>query len=855
MLKKTWVSAMNRVLVWLMTCLWCIGIAGLTQTTAAIVDSAGTVTTLAGTPGVIGSADGIGAAAQFYVPSGITTDSAGNLYVADQVNHTIRKITPAGTVTTLAGTAGVSGSADGIGAAAQFRNPFAIVADAAGNLYVADAINSTIRRITPAGAVTTLAGTAGSYGVADGSGPTAQFNVPQGITADAAGNLYVVDSGNATIRKITPAGAVSTLAGTPGVTGSADGIGAAARFLNPIGITADTGGNLYVADTVNHTIRKITPTGVVTTLAGTAGLPGSADGTIGSARFNAPTGITADQTGNLYVFDFNNFAIRKITPAGVVTTLAGTAGVTGTADGSLATALFGGGYGITADAAGDLYVAESQYNTIRKIMQSSVPIIANLSPNSGSVGAPLFIQGSYFGAQQNTSTVSVCGASPTVTKWSDTLIALAVPNFPAGTVCNVRVSTSQGEAVPAQYTITILTSVSGRVVNQNGDPLGGVTVLLGGPVSKTISTTPNGQYLVSGIPSGDYIATLYRTGYQFTPSPKTVSVNGVVDVTGVNFVGSAIMPALTKINPDHQKDVALPVILSGTGFGSRTLGSKVLFGGIEARINSWSDTSIEVVPPFLPASVLVQVITSAGKSNYLAFQYPTKNLNVAYSLENPVKGLVNGVYPLLPIVSNVSSTPFTVIKDISVTNPTQTWYVLYVQKFGNVTGVAVESGGVLIGPGETLPIGRVAFQSKSSLRVYVNRDAFPNCAGVIDCARQTRLIQAAQAGEVFWRLIAGSPFPVSDDAKALLVGLPVWSNLAFDTSKLLQGDIEMLFSIPNDVLEILGSPEIIVALSANGVLPLILFEAILMYRAGLVVQALAETLIYPHSGAIVFDAK
>ena len=350
------------------------------------ITAAGVVTTLAGTAGVTGSADGSGAAAQFNSPSGITIDTAGNLFVADTGNQTIRKITAAaGVVTTLAGTAGVTGSANGNGAAAQFNYPFGIAADMSGNLFVADTNNSTIRKITTAGTVTTLAGTASVQGSADGSGAAAQFNRPLGITADSAGNVFVADTANNSIRKITAAGVVTTLAGTPSIVGSADGSGAAAQFSYPFGIAADTAGNLFVADANINTIRKITPAGVVTTLAGTAGVMGSADGSGAAAQFNRPLGITADSAGNVFVSDANNNNIRKITSVGVVTTLAGTSGVQGSADGSGAAAQFNYPFGIAADTAGNLYVADAGNSTIRKI--TSAGVVTTLAGTPGVFGS------------------------------------------------------------------------------------------------------------------------------------------------------------------------------------------------------------------------------------------------------------------------------------------------------------------------------------------------------------------------------------------------------------------------------------------------------------------------------------
>jgi sugar lactone lactonase YvrE len=269
------------------------------------------------------------------------------LYVCDTSNHTIRKITPAGVVTTFAGTAGIVGSTDGTGTNAKFNLPSGITIDSSGNLYVSDNSNHTIRKITPAGVVTTFAGSAGSFGSTDGTGTAARFFKPQGIIIDSSDNLYVCDVFNHTIRKITPAGVVTTIAGTAGSTGSVDGTGTAARFNNPIGITIDSSNNLYVCDGLNHTIRKITPAGVVTTIAGSAGTYGSTDGTGTAARFQQPLGITIDSSNNLYVCDIFNHTIRKITPAGVVTTFAGTAGSTGSVDGTGTAARFYQPLGIT----------------------------------------------------------------------------------------------------------------------------------------------------------------------------------------------------------------------------------------------------------------------------------------------------------------------------------------------------------------------------------------------------------------------------------------------------------------------------------------------------------------------------
>jgi sugar lactone lactonase YvrE len=333
----------------------------------------GVVTTLAGTEGLWGSADGAGAAARFNEPSGVAVDGAGNVFVADSGNDTIRKVTPAGVVTTLAGTAGSPGSEDGAGAAARFTTPSGVAADGAGNIFVGDAgLNNTIRKVTPAGVVTTLAGTAGSPGSEDGTGADARFYFPCGVAVDWAGNLFVADAGNNTIRKITPTGVVTTLAGTAGSPGSKDGTGAAARFSIPFGVGVDGAGNVFVADSNDGTIRKITPSGVVSTFAGSAGQYGSKDGTGAAARFAGPIGLAADGVGNLFVVDFGNNTIRKVTPGGVVSTLAGSAGQYGSTDGTGAEARFYYPSGVAVDGAGNVFVADDGNNAIRKITASGV---------------------------------------------------------------------------------------------------------------------------------------------------------------------------------------------------------------------------------------------------------------------------------------------------------------------------------------------------------------------------------------------------------------------------------------------------------------------------------------------------
>ena len=339
--------------------------------------ASGNVTTLAGQAGRSSSVDGKGSAARFEDPYAVAVDGSGIVYVADATDHSIRKITTDGTVTTFAGTPGTFGSSDGTGTAALFKNPQGIAADSAGNVYVADTGNATVRKITSSGVVTTLAGSAGSPGNVDATGPTARFSSPYGIAVDGAGTVYVVDSNVNIVRKITAAGVVTTLAGTFGQIGLVDGTGAAARFAVPFDIAVDTAGNLYICDHGNHAIRKVTPAGVVTTLAG-SGSPGKVDGTGSAALFKFPAGISVDAAGYVYVADTDNQVIRKISPAGVVTTIAGS-GI-GSADGVGTLATFNNPKDIAVDTSGNVYVVDRGNHTIRK---GSLPSTANVTVSTG----------------------------------------------------------------------------------------------------------------------------------------------------------------------------------------------------------------------------------------------------------------------------------------------------------------------------------------------------------------------------------------------------------------------------------------------------------------------------------------
>ena len=309
---------------------------------------------LAGNATTTGTADGTGTSARFNRPIYVSVDAQGNAFISDQSNHSIRKVTPAGAVTTVAGITGTQGYLNGSVASALFYLPRGHALDSSGNLLVMDAFNNVIRKVS-AGTVSTLCGTYITEGSLDGAPNIALFKYPNGMTIDSSGNLIVADSNNFTVRKVTPAGFVTTVAGTAGVQGSADGTGPAASFGYVEGPAVDTAGNIFISDGTYHTIRKITPAGQVTTFAGAAGQASSADGQGSAARFHNPVQIAIDGAGNLYVADLSNATIRKITPGGLVSTIVGQPGVQNAVPGPFPASLFEP-LGVAVLPSGDLVI-------------------------------------------------------------------------------------------------------------------------------------------------------------------------------------------------------------------------------------------------------------------------------------------------------------------------------------------------------------------------------------------------------------------------------------------------------------------------------------------------------------------
>jgi len=543
-----------------------------------------TFSTLAGLAGITNSTDGTGNAARFDTPTAVAADSAGNLYVADQGSHTIRKITSAGLVSTLAGSAGNSGSTNGTGAAARFNYPAGVAVDAAGNIYVADTENHTIRKITSGGIVSTLAGTAGAPGSTNSTGAAARFNSPTGLAVDAIGNVYVADSANNSIRVITPAGVVTTLAGETGPPGSADGTGGAARFNGPFGVAIDNvSKDVFVADTRNHTIRKIAAGGVVTTLAGTAGSAGAAAGTGSAARFNSPYGLAIHRSGSLLVADSGNHTIRMIT-GGAVTTLGGAAGSPGAADAVGSATRFRLPRGIATDQAGNLYVADFGNATIRKGVPSAVSPTVTAQPAAQMVAAGTSV----------TLSVTATGSPAPTYQWRKDGVAIAGATNSSLVLNAVSASSAGSYSVVVTNSAGAVTSAAAVLAVTAAGPSSALSNL------SVRTTMASGQILIVGaVVNGGAKTILIRAG---GPALNIFGLSGMEDPR-LELYTNGSSPAAS--NDDWQSTLAPTFAAVGAfpfGNGSKDAAlAQSLNGGFTAQVRGTG-----------PGTVLVEAYDVAG---------------------------------------------------------------------------------------------------------------------------------------------------------------------------------------------------------------------------------------------------
>jgi sugar lactone lactonase YvrE len=580
-----------------------------------LISNAQCVFTLAGS-GVQGFANGNGTLTQFNLPFGVAVDISGNVYVADSQNSRIRKISPAGLVTTLAGS--TFGYADGVGTSAQFYYPNGVAVDGTGNVYVTDSFNHRIRKITPQGIVSTIAGS-GVAGFANGTGVAAQFNYPRGIVIDSSGNLYIADTSNHRIRKITSTGVVTTIAGS-GIAGLINSSGTSARFNNPRGVTIDNFGNIYVADSSNHCIRKITPSGSVTTFAGT-GTIGSDDGVFG--RFNQPYGVACDSSGLIYVADSFNNKIRKINSLGIVSTFAGT-GVAGY-DTSGSTIQFNRPSGICFDSSQNIYIGDYDNQRIRKI--------PNLIANINYLGSP------FCKSLTASQSVSLNGTGPyTGGSFSSTtgltinsVTGSITPNTSTAGTYTVTYSTPSVSGCPSVSTTTqiTITAIPTATINYTGSPfcksittgqpvtLTGTGAYTGGTYSSTTGLSINastGAINPSLSTAGTYTVT-YTTpssgGCAAVSTTRQVTITAQPTAT-LNYSGSPFCKSLTT-----SQSVTLTGIgayLGGTYSSTTGLSINASTGAINPSLSTAGTYTVTYT---IPASGGCALVTSMSNVTIL----------------------------------------------------------------------------------------------------------------------------------------------------------------------------------------------------------------------------------------------
>ena len=590
------------------------------------------VSTLAGS-GASGFADGTGSTAQFNDPVGVAVDGAGNVYVADTYNHRIRKVSPAGVVTTLAGS--TQGFADGAGSAAQFNGPYGVAVDGAGNVYVADYYNSRIRKVTPAGVVTTLAGSS-TQGSADGAGSAAQFSGPYGVALDGAGNVYVADLNNQRIRKVTPAGVVTTLAGS--TQGFADGAGSAARFNGPTGVALDGAGNVYVADRENQRIRKVSLAAPILTSISPNPAAAGTSVTLTGTDLTGATGVSFNGTAATTFAVVNATTLTATVPTGAttgpvtVTTPGGTSGrvaFTVSTAPTVATAapsnvgptdvVLGGNVTATGgDAVTERGVVYSSTNMVPAIGGAGVSKFASGSMGTGSYSVP--VGGLLPGTTYYVRAYATNGVG---TSYGSALSFTTVA-APTSVVSLNRVSSSPTNASSVSYTVTFAAAVTGLSISNfalatTGLTRAGITSLSGAGTTYTVTVNTGtgdgtlGLNLASAagispglsntLPFVGQVYTIDKTAPTLVLTSSTAPTGGYTTTSPLTFVVT------------FSEDIASPGLLTSAGFSYVTN----LGGGSSIVRTAANVFTYTIIPAGIGAVLLTipanAVIDAAGNGN------------------------------------------------------------------------------------------------------------------------------------------------------------------------------------------------------------------------------------------------
>ncbi|MFQ5846383.1 MAG: RHS repeat-associated core domain-containing protein [Candidatus Methylomirabilales bacterium] len=680
-----------------------------------------TVTSIAGT-GTPGFADGQGGAAQFDTPQGIARDAAGNLYVADTGNHRIRMITPDGTVRTLAGS-GTPGLTDGQGSAAQFDSPAGVAVDANGTVYVADTQNHAIRAITSGGTVSTLAGT-GEAGFQDGPGASARFDMPRSITLRPDGLLVVGDQGNSRVRLVDPVtGTVSTLAGT-GTPGFQDGPPGQAQFASFAGVASDAESNVYVADTDNQRIRKISPDGTVSTVAGTGDF-GFADGPAGNAQFADPFGVAVDAGGTVFVADAFNSLIRRITPEGQVETVAGT-GARGADDGPGTVATFRTPHALATGS--PVFIADTG-NYLIRLLQIG-PTITCLDPAAGVQGSALTltVTGTNLAGATALSFLNAGAADPDLT-------ATELSVDPTGTTLTATVTIASAAALgPRVVTVTTPggTSSSGATAENTFTVLGKLTLtpdplLVTEGASALLTVTipnpaPTGGTQVTLESAGPTIATIPSSvTIAEGASSANVTVTGITEgITNITAAAPELANAMVGVNV-----LAPPPTISGFKPGAGKVGETVTITGTGFRPTPTANTvtftgpnNTRVTTPVTGATATQLVVTvpqGAATGPIAVTTAGGTATSTGHFIVLPSPDFTLNVAPAIAQVGEGSQVTFTIVATAK-----EEFTGLVSLALGSLpTGLTASFSAAQIGPGgmATLTVGAAAGARAGSLTI------------------------------------------------------------------------------------------------------------------------------------------
>jgi uncharacterized protein YjdB len=498
----------------------------------------GNITTVAGNGSASYGGDG-GAAtsANIYYPQGVAADASGNIYIADHSNNRVRKVSSSGIITTFAGTGSYSYSGDGGAAtAATFNGIIDVATDATGNVYIADQSNHRIRKVNTSGIITTVAGNGGGgYGGDGGAATSAYLNNPSGISVDAGGNLYITDRYNQRIRKVNTSGVISTVVGNGGYGYGGDGGAATSAYLYyPTRAVTDASGNIYIADASNQRIRKVNTSGTISTFAGNGGYGFSGDGGAAtSAYLNYPASVAVDASGNVYIGDQSNNRIRKVNTSGTISTVAGSGSGTFGGDGGPATAAYlNNPMGVAVDISGNVYIADYYNQRIRKIIgggtAASVCAGQTLTLNNGASG------GAWSSSDLTIATIgSATGVVSGIAAGTATISYTMPAGCQATTVLTVNPipSAISGTTTVCSGATTALTDAGGGTWSSSNTAV--ATIGTSGIVSGIIGGTSSITYALAGC---NAIAPLTVNS---TPSAITVGGGTLGNISTLAGNGSA----------------------------------------------------------------------------------------------------------------------------------------------------------------------------------------------------------------------------------------------------------------------------------------------------------------------------